>query len=39
MAKKLIKKQALDEYTFYQNIDDNRIYDFKTFYEYAGEYL
>jgi len=28
-----------DEYTFYSNIDDPRIYDFKTFYEYAGEYL
>ena len=28
-----------DEYTFYKNIDDVRIYDFKTFYEYAGEYF
>jgi hypothetical protein len=28
-----------DEYTFYQNIDDVRIYDFYTFYTYAGEYL
>ena len=28
-----------DEYTFYQNINDNRIYDFYTFYTYAGEYL
>lgn len=25
-----------DEYTFYQNTYDDRIYDFKTFYEYAG---
>jgi hypothetical protein len=31
--------EVIDEYTFYQNIDDVRIYDFKTFYEYAGEYL
>jgi hypothetical protein len=31
--------EVIDEYTFYQNIDDNRIYDFFTFYTYAGEYL
>ena len=30
---------VFDEYTFYKNIDDVRIYDFKTFYEYAGEYF
>jgi hypothetical protein len=30
---------VFDEYTFYKNIDDNRIYDFYTFYTYAGEYL
>lgn len=28
-----------DEYTFYKNIDDVRIYDFYTFYKYAGEYF
>jgi hypothetical protein len=28
-----------DEYTFYKNINDVRIYDFYTFYYYAGEYL
>jgi hypothetical protein len=31
--------EVIDEYTFYQNIDDVRIYDFFTFYTYAGEYL
>jgi len=31
--------EVFDEYTFYKNIDDNRIYDFYTFYTYAGEYL
>ena len=30
---------VFNEYTFYQNIDDPRIYDFYTFYTYAGEYL
>jgi hypothetical protein len=32
-------KQYIDEYNFYQMIDDPRIYDYKTFYEFAGEYL
>ena len=30
---------VFNEYTFYQNIDDPRIYDFSTFYTYGGEYL
>jgi len=32
-------KQYGDERSFYDNVDDTRISDFKTFYEYAGEYL
>jgi hypothetical protein len=28
-----------DEYTFYKNTNDPRIFDFKTFYQYCGEYL
>lgn len=31
--------EVIDEYTFYQNINDVRIYDFLTFYTYAGEYF
>ena len=27
------------EYEFYKSIDDERIYDYYTFYKYAGEYL
>lgn len=30
---------VIDETSFYSNIDDNRIYDFSTFYIYAGEFL
>ena len=30
---------AENEREFYRDIDDVRIKDFKTFYEYAGEYL
>lgn len=32
-------KQYVNEREFYRSIDDVRIYDYKTFYEYAGEYL
>jgi hypothetical protein len=32
-------KQYISEREFYRSIDDNRIFDFKTFYEHAGEYL
>jgi hypothetical protein len=28
-----------DEYTFYKNTNDIRIYDYYTFYKYCGEYL
>lgn len=28
-----------DEYTFYKNTNDPRIFDFKTFYQYGGSYL
>jgi hypothetical protein len=28
-----------DETTFYQNTNDSRIFDFKTFYEYGAQYL
>jgi hypothetical protein len=28
-----------DEYTFYKNTNDDRIFDFYTFYKYCGEYL
>jgi hypothetical protein len=28
-----------DEYTFYKNTNDARIYDYYTFYKYCGEYL
>ena len=31
--------QVWDEYTFYKNTNDARIFDFYTFYEYCGEYL
>jgi hypothetical protein len=31
--------EVWDETTFYQNTNDNRIFDFKTFYEYGAEYL
>ena len=31
--------EVIDETSFYSNIDDVRIYDFKTFYTYAGEYF
>ena len=31
--------EVFDEYTFYKNTNDARIFDFKTFYEYGGEYL
>lgn len=31
--------EVIDETSFYSNIDDVRIYDFYTFYKYAGEYL
>jgi hypothetical protein len=31
--------EVYDEYTFYQNIDDIRIYDYYTFYTYAGLYF
>lgn len=30
---------VIDERSFYSNIDDNRIYDYYTFYTYAGEFL
>ena len=30
---------AANEREFYRSIDDPRIYDFYTFYKYAGEYL
>lgn len=32
-------KQYVSEYDFYQMITDPRINDYKTFHEYAGEYL
>jgi hypothetical protein len=32
-------KQYGDEKTFYESTNDSRIWDFKTFYQYAGEYL
>jgi hypothetical protein len=32
-------KQYINEREFYRSIDDNRIFDFKTFYKHAGEYL
>lgn len=28
-----------DERTFYEDVDDSRINDFRTFYQYAGQYL
>lgn len=31
--------EVWDEYTFYKNTNDARIYDYYTFYQYAGEYL
>jgi len=31
--------QVWDEYTFYKNTNDARIFDFYTFYKYCGEYL
>jgi hypothetical protein len=31
--------EVWDEYTFYKNTNDARIFDFKTFYEYGGSYL
>ena len=31
--------EVWDEYTFYKNTSDARIFDFKTFYQYGGEYL
>ena len=31
--------EVWDEYTFYQNTNDARIYDYKTFYEYAAQSL
>jgi hypothetical protein len=31
--------EVWDEYTFYKNTNDDRIFDFKTFYQYGGEYL
>lgn len=32
-------KEYGNEYDFYKNIDDERIYDFYTFYKHAGEYI
>ena len=34
-----VDSNIVSEYTFYQNTSDPNIYDFKTFYEYAGQYL
>jgi hypothetical protein len=31
--------EVWDEYTFYKNTNDSRIFDFKTFYQYGGSYL
>ena len=31
--------EVWDEYTFYKNTNDARIYDYYTFYKYCGEYL
>ena len=31
--------EVWDEYTFYRNTNDARIYDYYTFYQYCGEYL
>ena len=31
--------EVWDEYTFYKNTNDDRIFDFKTFYQYGGSYL
>jgi hypothetical protein len=31
--------EVWDEYTFYKNTNDARIYDYYTFYKYGGEYL
>lgn len=31
--------EVYDEYTFYRNTSDNRIYDMKTFYQYGATYL
>lgn len=31
--------EVYDEYTFYRNTSDNRIYDYRTFYEFGGQYL
>jgi hypothetical protein len=31
--------EVWDEYTFYKNTNDARIYDMSTFYQYGGEYL
>lgn len=31
--------EVWDEYTFYQNTNDARIYDYKTFYQYAAQSL
>jgi len=31
--------EVYDETTFYKNTSDSRIYDYKTFYQYGGEYL
>jgi hypothetical protein len=31
--------QVWDEYTFYKNTNDARIFDYYTFYKYCGEYL
>lgn len=32
-------KEYGGEYNFYKNVSDPRIYDFKTFYQYGGEYF
>jgi len=34
-----VDSDIVDEYTFYKNTDDVRIYDFTTFYTYAGSYI
>ena len=31
--------QVWDEYTFYKNTNDARIFDYYTFYKYCGQYL
>lgn len=34
-----VDSNIVDEYTFYKNTNDVRIYDFYTFYQYAAEYI